>query len=254
MSRGHGFSPAHHGGKSPARPRGAALTTVGLQRPEYAALAEELVRLASWFGHELDATLRHDVARLASAIEVIDRRIDEADDEERSRRWAGVLERLAERAPVVELPDELAGAADDLVALGRARLVLPRLRRLVAAEARISERLRRTRSQPEYVRAIEREGRLTAGLALVVAGPAVDGNFRRFFFRLAAPANLVDKLLDLRGDHARGEVRLAPTLSVHLRLALTLCWRTLALVVVCPRPLSLVGLGWRYLGPARPGA
>ena len=98
-----------------------------------------------------------------------------------------------------------------------------------------------------YIAAVVREGHLTAALALLVAGPACGRPFRRFFFRLGGPANVVDKLLDARGDFARGELRLRPGLALHARLAASIALRAPALFASHPRWWRVVGLGVRYL-------
>jgi hypothetical protein len=46
---------------------------IAFERPEYGVLAAELDRLCTAFGHSIDEHLRRDIARLASAIERIDR-------------------------------------------------------------------------------------------------------------------------------------------------------------------------------------
>jgi hypothetical protein len=103
------------------------------------------------------------------------------------------------------------------------------------------------------VSAVELEGRLTAALALAIAGDVCTARFRRFFFRLAAPANLVDKILDAREDHARGEIVIAPNLALYATLALALTRRVVALLLTAPRPILLARLGLRYLVAAALG-
>lgn len=220
---------------------------MGEPRPEYAALAAEFARLAAPFGDRVDDRLRHDISRLATAIERVDREVDDApDDDTRRARWAIVVERMAghTHAPA---PDDLRAGADELRAIGQERNVLARLRRIVAAEAKTSEAMRSAPSSNAFVPLVLREGRLTAALALVVAGAACSPRFRRFFFRLGGPANLVDKIKDAKEDHARGELRFAPSLPHYFRLFASLLARSAALISSHPRPLSIVRLGLRYL-------
>jgi hypothetical protein len=229
---------------------GDAPLDIAFVRPEYAMLANEFALLAAEFDHDVDHALRHDIARLASSIEHIDRFVDELPDAaERLALWQGILRVLD--GEDVHLPEALARATRDLRALGEERHVCDRIRRIVAKEVPTSETIRYTTSARRFVEAVLREGRLTAALALVVAGPACGRPFRKFFFRLAGPANLVDKLLDVRGDHARGEMALPPTMRLHVRLAGELLVRAAALVPSHPRPWRLALLGWRYLGPDR---
>src|SRR5262249_35271973 len=149
------------------------------------------------FGHDISPALRHDIARLASAIERIDRRIDEAsDDEERLRRWAHVVSLLGDRGgsknrpddsasawQASTLPSELAQATWDLRTLAIERNVLARVRRIVRDEARTSESIRAATSIQPFLRCVEHEGRLTAALALAIAGQErkrMPADFRRF--------------------------------------------------------------------------
>lgn len=221
--------------------------TMGVARPEYAALAAEFARLAAPFGHDLDDAVRRDISRLASAIERIDRLVDEAtDDDERRRRWRSVVAAMSGSFDV-EMPPELREGAAELRSIGEERRVLARLRRIVAKEAKTSEAMRTARSSRAFVPLVLREGRLTAALALVIAGGACSRKFRRFFFRLGGPANLVDKIKDAKGDHARGEIALAPSLSFYARLFGSLVVRSFLLMASHPRPLSVVALGLRYL-------
>jgi hypothetical protein len=216
-------------------------------RPEYAALAAEFERLAVPFGDRVDDRLRADIARLAGAIERIDRVVDEAtDDEARRALWQFVVARMDGAGDVI-VPDDLRTGADELRAIGEERGVLVRLRRIVIKEAKTSEAMRVARSSGAFVPLVLREGRLTAALALVIAGSACSRAFRRFFFRLGGPANLVDKIKDAKDDHARGEMLLSPSLPLYLRLFGSLVARSVALMTSHPRPLSIVTLGVRYL-------
>lgn len=227
-------------------PRGKGGITPGV-RPEYAALAAEFERLALPFGDRVDDRLRADIARLAGAIERIDRVVDDAtDDEQRRTLWRRVVDRMDGAGDDV-LPNDLRTGADELRAIGVERDVLPRLRRIVVKEAKTSEAMRIARSSSAFVPLVLREGRLTAALALIIAGPACSRPFRRFFFRLGGPANLVDKIKDAKDDHGRGEIQLSPSPGLYLRLFVSLVARSIALMTSHPRPLSLVTLGLRYL-------
>ena len=227
-------------------------------RPEYAILAREFGELAAQFGHRIDAVLDNDIARLAGSIECVDRHIDHiADDVRRAALWRSILEVLAHGvgrprpAPHEDLAPEAARATLDLREVAVRRGVLGRMVRIVAKEVTTSERMRRTTQLGVYIAAVLREGRLTTALALVVAGDACGKPFRRFFFRLGGPANVIDKLKDARADHARGEIVLAPGLFLHARLALAVLVRLPALFASHPRWSRVVGMGLRYLFTAR---
>jgi len=222
--------------------------TTDAVRPEYAELAREFERLAMPFGDIVDDIVRRDIARLASAIERVDRVIDDAaDDETRQSLWNVVLAGMDGRTPAAAVPRDLREGIDELRSIGEERNVLSRLRRIVAKESRTSEAMRRARSSRAFVPLVLREGRLTAALALVVAGGACGRRFRRFFFRLGGPANLIDKIVDAKEDHARGEIRLSPSLAFYARLFVVLVVRSAGLVLFHPRPLEILRLGLRHL-------
>jgi hypothetical protein len=222
---------------------------MGEPRPEYAALAQEFARLAAPFGDRVDERLHRDISRLANAIERIDRIVDEAvDDDSRRALWRYVVDRMdgcASAGAIVA--DDLRAGADDLRAIGEERGIVARLRRVVAKEAKTSEAMRVARSSGAFVPLVLREGRLTAALALIIAGNSCSRRFRRFFFRLGGPANLVDKIKDAKEDHARGEIHLAPSLPLYVRLLVSLIGRSVGLMTSHPRPLTIVTLGLRYL-------
>jgi hypothetical protein len=227
-------------------------------RPEYAVLAREFGELAAQFGHRIDAVLRGDIARLASAIECVDRHVDDvSDDVRRAALWRSVLDVLAHGAARAddpardELAHEVARATLDLREIAVRRGVLARIVRIIAKEITTSESMRTTQRLGPYVAAVLREGRLTTALALVVAGDACGTAFRRFFFRLGGPANVIDKLKDARADHKRGEIALAPGLLLHARLAMAVIVRLPALFASHPRWSRVVRLGLRYLFTAQ---
>ncbi len=214
-------------------------------RPEYAELAGEFERIARDFGHPVDAPLRRDVARLAAALEIVDRRLDViADDHARSALWRDLLGAFADGRPLRD--GELAFALHDLRALAIYRGVHARMARVLAKEVATSEALRTTRDPGAFVRGVLREGRLIVTLLFLVVGDARP-ELRRFFFALAGPANAVDKLLDVRADHARGEMRLAPTAELYARLLLAVARATPALFTLHPRRRGVLALGARYL-------
>src|SRR5262245_27912662 len=109
----------------------SASMAMGAPRPEYAALAAEFARLAIPFGDRFDDRLRRDISRLASAIERIDRIVDDAtDDDERRARWRFVVDRMngTDAGKAEGLPIDLRDGADELRAIGQERQVLARLR------------------------------------------------------------------------------------------------------------------------------
>jgi hypothetical protein len=161
--------------------------------------------------------------------------------------WQSVVDVLARGEEPNVLEDELARATLDVRDVAVQRGVLDRMIRIVRKEVATSETLRLTDDPQVYVGAVLREGRLTAALALLIADRGCGRAFRRFFFRLAGPANVVDKLRDARADRARGEIRIEPGLRLHARLVLSIAVRLPALLASHPRWWRVIGLGVRYL-------
>jgi hypothetical protein len=58
---------------------------------------------------------------------------------------------------------------------------------------------------------------------------------------------LVDKLIDARGDHLRGELRLHPGLRLHARLAGRALRRAPRAMLHHPRRLRLIAWGLRFM-------
>lgn len=231
----------------------AVTDAVPFGRPEYVALAEEFVALSRAFGDAPDAEARDDLAVLTAAIDCIDRTVDAhpSDPVRRASLWRDVDRGLSPEPDRGE-DAELDRAVRSLRALAERRGVLPRVRRIVAAEARTSEALRVAPSARAYVNRIAREGKITAALALVISGTRSSRAFRAFLLGIAAPANLVDKIVDAREDHARREMHLPPGAHFYARLGGALVARGLAVLWRSRRPLLVARLAWRYLGPWRP--
>jgi hypothetical protein len=221
---------------------------LGAPRPDYVALVDELDALAQGFGCSLSDDARAAVSRMTLAVEVIDRHVDgEREEAARQGTWDAVLGAFEDRAPE-GVDRELARAAIELAAVARSRGVSDRVRRIMKKEFQTAEAMRVARSAGAYARLASREGRLFAALALAMCGKGfADARFRRFFARLAAPANALDKLVDLRRDRAAGEVRVEPSFAAHARLAFAVLRAVPALLVAHPRPLSVLTLGVTWL-------
>ena len=209
-------------------------------------MASDFARLAAAFGHVVSARTLRDVRELTACIDEVDRAIDTTPEPgDRRRIREAILASLrsgVESGMSVELAARVAALRDIL----RARGVVERFA-LVAAEALDNtERARMCRSNDEYVARTVREGQLTATMALLVAGPAsLHGSFERFLLAVAEPANLVDKLVDARGDAMRGEIAIRADLRLHLRLASEVLRRVPALVRLHPRPAAMLAWGAR---------
>lgn len=130
------------------------------------------------------------------------------------------------------------------------RGILRELTALIADALANCERIRVARDRASYLAAVEREGRFCVELVLaIVPLPAAPAAFLR---AIAPTANLLDKLVDLRGDHRRGEVAIAPDLRTHGALAARLLVTAWQASTLYPSRLAFTrwGLGWtgRMLG------
>jgi hypothetical protein len=181
-------------------------------RAEYRELSSEFWRIARAFGNDVDPARVRDLDVLTSAIDAIDRHVDgTADGGARRRIWETLAARLeggecssSKAGESAALPAELDTCMQALSEVGRRNALNRRLARILRAERRASETLRTTPCESRFVRAVVREGLLTACPALLVGIPACSGGregpaaqFRAFFLSLAGPANLVEKILDL---------------------------------------------------------
>jgi hypothetical protein len=217
-------------------------------RAEYVELARELPFLRSAFGLPCTDDNRADVTTTLAAFECIDRHYD-ALISPAQRRALGeqVVAVLATGAHDPALPQELADQVQSLHAVFARHAAAPRCAALLAEFVVATERVRGAHGARDYVRGVRAEGELTSAMVLLLLDS--DARFAAFFLRLGVVGNLVDKLCDVRDDHARGEIAIAPSAGVHLRLAAAFARAAIPLVVGFPRPLALARWGLRYLRP-----
>jgi hypothetical protein len=219
-------------------------------RPEYARLGRDFVRVARGFGIALEEQARRDVAQLAAAIEHIDRVLDAIDARGERDAFGAALVlalRTGDARAMNAWGEELTARVRALHETLARRCAVERFARVTDEALANVEALRAATTRDAFVACVVLEGRLTAEMALLVAGDACTDAFRRFFVALGEPANLVDKLLDARDDYARGEMTLAPSLHLHARLALEIAHRVPRLCATYPRPMWLVAWGAGYL-------
>jgi len=210
-------------------------------RPEYQALVDGYPSLLKQFGVELSAIDIADLGVLMTAIEHVDRVIDAlpraVDREDFARAVIAVLDGDRDGAPV---PSLLA-----LRAVADRREVRAALSRLTAETLANTECLRATRDRATYLACIEREGALCNELALLIVPlPAAPSAFLR---GIAAPANLMDKLLDLRRDHRNGEAVVDPGIGTHALLATRMVRSAWAASRLHPNRLRFTAWGVRWL-------
>jgi hypothetical protein len=225
-------------------------------RPEYEALARDFHGLAGPFEIPVDDALERDLVLVAAAFEAIDRHVDATEDaEERAQLCAAIVQELRDGSAgcaATVVPREVAGVLADVRArLGRAAagVFANHLARFFVR----SEDLRRTASGAEYVCCVADEARCAAEMTLLVVPVASGSRFARFFRVLAVIANIVDKLHDVRGDFARGEIRVEPGLRLYLRLLAAFVVRVPRLLLLARRRLRLITWGVRYLQPPGTG-
>lgn len=220
-------------------------------RPEYEALAHEFRALAAPFDLTVDESLERDLVLVAASFEAIDRYVDATPDAtDRARLGAAILSALREASAEDLVRSELAAT----LAAIRVRLVnLAALDTFAAQLTRFfvrSEVLRRTTSGGEFVRCALDEARCAAEMTLLVVPVAGATRFFRFFRVLAEIANLVDKLHDVRGDWARGEMTARPGIGLHMRLLAAFAIRLPSLFALSRHPWELIAWGVRYVLPS----
>jgi len=210
-------------------------------RPEYVALAGELPFLRSAFGLPCTQANRDDVAATLAAFECIDRHYDAQAD---GRRALGEAIVAALRGDAAELAEELADQVCTLRAVFEQHAAAARCAQLLAEFFVATERVRGAHDPNDYVHGVREEGHLTSAMVLLLLDS--DPRFESFFLRLGVVGNLVDKLCDVRDDHARGEIAIAPSARVHLQLAAAFTRAAIPLVIAFPRPLALARWGLRF--------
>jgi hypothetical protein len=222
----------------------------GPPRPEYEALARDFRTLAAPFDLRIDDALERDLVLVVTAFEVTDRHVDSTEDASlRADLCAAILRVLEEGTDDARVEGDLPPA---LAALRAHLRPLGALHRFVEHLARFfirTETLRRTRSSAEFLRCVVDEAREAAHMTLLAVPAVALPRFARFFRVLSEIANLVDKLHDVRGDHARGEIAVRPGIGLRLRLLAAFVRRIPTLLALAPRPLRLVAWGMRYLRP-----
>ncbi len=209
-------------------------------RAEYQALVDGYPDLLRPFGVALSATDLADLSILMAAMEHVDRVLDGEPSAVRRIAFAArVIDQLAGTEAERTLPQVCA-----LRQVAVRRAIAPALEALIGEALANCEQIRSARGRDHYLACVEREGTLCIELALLVvplpAGPAA-------FLRAIAPAaNLMDKLIDLRGDHARGEVAVDPGARTHALLAARLVRHAWSASRLHPDPARFTrwGLGW----------
>jgi hypothetical protein len=218
-------------------------------RTEYETLARDFPALAAQFGIAVDDALERELVGLMAAFETVDRHVDALADA--SARLA--LGRAIVRAlrGDVSLDGELGARLDQLHAQLRRGGAVDRVAGGVERFFAHSELLRTTTDARVFVQAVLDEAARASEMTLAVAERVATEEFARFFARLSEVANLVDKLHDVRGDRRRGEIAVRAGTRLHARLLLAFVVRCASLLLLAPKPLTLVAWGARYLVPPR---
>jgi hypothetical protein len=193
-------------------------------RPEYQALVDFYPEILRDFEVTLSANDQRDLGVLMTAIEHTDRVLDGLSREAERRGLAGGIVALLHTGH--ERPGGAFGAAIDptlavsiraLRGVAVQRGVGIELARRTAETFANSEAMRTAQDRERYFACIEREAMLCMELALLIVPlPEAPAAFLR---AIAGPANYLDKLIDLRRDHARGEAIVDPGIRTHLALA-----------------------------------
>jgi hypothetical protein len=211
-------------------------------RPEYVALADHLEFLRA--AYRLPCTERHrrEVTTTLAAFECIDRHYDAlASGAPRQALGAQIVQKLRGGGEI--LPAELDAHVHSLRDVFARHGASDRLAALLEQFFVATERVRQTPEPREYVDQVRREGHLTSAMVLLLLDARPGDRFERFFLRLGVVGNLVDKLVDVREDHALGEISVSPTVGVHARLLAELIRASVPLILEFPRRLALARWG-----------
>lgn len=194
-------------------------------RGEYRALVDGLPSLMHEFECSISPAGLAEVATLMTAIECIDRLLDPIPlAPDRTAFSQAVLAAVAGHevlVATVELATHLRALHAVLV---RRHLTAP-FTAIAARALANTEQMRTTTNRSEFLDCVELEGHLMVELALLVIGPWANARFVEFLQAVASVANLIDKLLDVRGDHRRGELVVRPGVRLHARLVARLARR-----------------------------
>jgi hypothetical protein len=221
-------------------------------RTEYQTLVDRLPALV----HDLEGTISgpelRDLEIVMAAIECIDRVLDGLDDPARRSAFsAGVLAGLVEPAAIDDGTPELDRQLCRLREVIASRGVAEPFWGLAREALGNTESLRTTRDVADYLDRVEHEGRLTVELALLFFPPHTGARVVGFLRAIGDVANLVDKLLDARGDFVRGELALRPGVWFHVRLLGRLVRRIPRAAALHPRRLQFAAWGLSWLPPFR---
>jgi len=208
-------------------------------RPEYRALVDGLPALMSDFDCGLDAAARTGVEVFMRAVDRVDRELDAIADGRQRHAFSDRVVAVLCASDAADATPELA----DLRAILCERDLLAPFARGTRLLLVASEEVRTCRDASAYLDRVEHEGRLLVELALLFVAPQANQRFITFFRALAEIANLLDKLLDARGDHRRGELAMPADLTLHALLASRLLRRLPGAVRLHPRRLHFIAWG-----------
>lgn len=206
-------------------------------------MALELPALAAALDCQLSAASIADVGLLMRAVESVDRHLDPLACSRQRRQLAAQVVAQLESASgaAVDLPAEVAADLGALVGALAQRGVCDRFAPLACEVFANAEAMRHTRSIRDYVRRAVREGELLVELTLLlVREPAP--RLQLFLRRVAASANLLDKLSDGVDDYRNGELAIVPGVRFHCALAGALALGLPPALALSLRPRSMTAL------------
>lgn len=213
----------------------------------YSLMNEQIRKNVKGFGFEMSEQQSQDICLLTFTVAKLDDAFDTCS------------EALLRREMVQEILDAIAGRSKQITGDPQFVWVLSRfcemverrkLREVYEGIAReifaCGERKRHCLDPQEFLYLLRREAELTTEFMLQVLHQHPP-EFRSFAIDFCHSTNLLDDLMDMRGDHEDGSQALAPSLGLYTRLAWGSLKSALAGLKAFPQKLELLAMSLSFL-------
>jgi hypothetical protein len=210
-------------------------------RPVYRKLYFDFHLLTNPFHLRPTSRTDIDLAHLITAMEVVDRYLDEMPEPGSSRTFSdGVLGFLAGETSGEDWPglvgepavDELTSRLHSLRAAIEFRGIQAEFLATVESIFHHTELKRQATSTDSFIAHLIEEWRLAGHLTVLVLGSQSTRKFEKFFYPFCEMISAVDTIVDIRADHKARRLKLKPgpllytnLLSVAIRRMPNLFWR-----------------------------